>query len=132
MTSNGQQSLIPATLAARRLGISRQSLRRLIRQGEVNAVRVGNLQRVYIPQDEIDRIVSGRNAHISATKLAGANENLGDLSQPIPTVTSSPTSIEDIMTMPIPVEERWKLLTSSQLPRDRAFLNAMLALVDEC
>jgi len=63
------------TQAARKLGISRQSLQRLIRAGEVSVVKVGNMRIPFVPRTEIDRIVSGR------PKAAAANENAADGSQ---------------------------------------------------
>ena len=116
------QLLMPAAQAARKMGISRQSLRRLIHQEAIRAVRIGNLQRVYIPQGEIDRII----------KPSTANVNLSDHSQPFPTVTDSPQSIVAIMAMPIHFEERWKLLQhASPFPRNNEFFNAIMALVAE-
>jgi hypothetical protein len=56
----GEQLLIPAARAAWKLGISRQSLRRLIKAGEVKAVKIGNMRGPFVPQTEIARIVSGR------------------------------------------------------------------------
>ena len=88
--TDGSRNLVPATQAAKKLGISRQSLRRLISRREVKAVKVGNLQRVYIAQGEIDPIVGGRNfqAQDSAeAKLATPNENLRNTSQPVQPVT---------------------------------------------
>jgi excisionase family DNA binding protein len=49
--------LIPATQAARKLGISRRTLTKHIGAGLIRSVKVGS--RASIPQSEIDRIVNG-------------------------------------------------------------------------
>jgi excisionase family DNA binding protein len=49
--------LIPVARAARRLGISRDTIDRLIKTSEVRVVKIGG--RVMVPQMEIDRIVRG-------------------------------------------------------------------------
>src|SRR5262249_9564262 len=79
-----QQSLVLATVAARRLGISRQALERLIKRKEIKAIKVGNMMRVYIPQSEIDRIVCGRDCEPAgeATKHAVGLENSSDRPKP--------------------------------------------------
>jgi hypothetical protein len=60
------QLLIPAVQAARNLGITRRALRNRINVGLVRSVHVG--PRVYIPKTEIERIVNGEPAPISAPK----------------------------------------------------------------
>lgn len=49
--------IIPFSEAARKLHICRTTLRKRIRSGEIKAVSVG--PRLFVPQAELDRIVSG-------------------------------------------------------------------------
>ena len=90
-----QRSLVLATVAARRLGISRQSLRRLIKRKEIKAIKVGHIMRVYIPQSEIDRIVSGKSLEVSRDDVepATGQDNFSDPPQPFPIDAASARTI---------------------------------------
>jgi len=66
--TTGGQLLMPAAEAARKLGMSRWTLNRRIEAKEIRAVKVG--PRRFIPQSEIERIISGQSAQISAPKPA--------------------------------------------------------------
>lgn len=88
--------LIPLAGAAGKLGISRQSLRRQIKQGQVDAVRIGRMRKLLISQVEIDRIVNGR------PKLTTVADSLTDSSQTVSSETNSsqtsPERTERILT----------------------------------
>ena len=90
-----QRSLVLATVAARRLGISRQSLRRLIKRKEIKAIKVGHIMRVYIPQSEIDRIVSGKSLEVSRDDVepATGQDNFSDPSEPFPIDATSARTV---------------------------------------
>ena len=47
-------SLVPIRLAARQLSVSPDTVRRLIRRGELRSVRIG--KSVRIPSDDLDRL----------------------------------------------------------------------------
>ena len=68
--------LVPATRAARNLGITRRTLRKHIEAGVVRSVRM--CSRTYIPQGEIDRIVNGEPSQISTPKPDTANSVSGE------------------------------------------------------
>lgn len=68
--------LVPATEAARKLGITRRTLRKRIEAGLVRSVKT--FSRTYIPQREIDRIVNGEPCQISAPKPDTANSVSGE------------------------------------------------------
>ena len=69
--------------AAGKLGISRQSLRRQIKQGQINAVRIGRMRKLLISQVEIDRLVNGR------PKLTTVADSPKDSSQTASSETNS-------------------------------------------
>jgi excisionase family DNA binding protein len=64
-----EQLLVPAASAARKLGVSRWTLKRLIKAKEIRAVKVGH--RRFIPQSEIETLVNGEPVQI--TKPAKAD-----------------------------------------------------------
>jgi excisionase family DNA binding protein len=69
MRENDDPQLIPVARAAKRLGISRDTIDRLIKTEEVRVVKIGG--RVMVPQMEVDRIVMGRTreaAQITASQ----------------------------------------------------------------
>jgi hypothetical protein len=68
--------LVPASEAARKLGVTRRTLRKRIEAGLVRSVKA--FSRTYIPQREIDRIVNGEPSQISAPKPDTANPVSGE------------------------------------------------------
>jgi len=70
------QLLIPAAKAAKKLGMSRWTLKRRIDAKEIKAVKVG--PRMFIPQSDIDRLLGIPPAQTSAVKPATANQLSSD------------------------------------------------------
>jgi excisionase family DNA binding protein len=71
--------LIAVARAAKRLGISRDTIDRLIKTGEVRVVRIGG--RVMVPQMEIERIVMGQareSAEITAAQPVRTRATVSD------------------------------------------------------
>ena len=75
----GGQLLVPATQAARKLGISRRTLTKHIGAGLIRSVKVGS--RVSIPQSEIDRIVNGEAKPETATGISSSGKSAEHLCQ---------------------------------------------------
>jgi len=73
------QLLIPATQAARKLGITRQTLRKHIKAGLLRSVKVGS--RSSILQSEIDRIVRGEAKPETPTGISASGKNAGNVCQ---------------------------------------------------
>jgi hypothetical protein len=75
------QLLVPATQAAKKLGISRRTLKRHVGAGLVRSVTMG--ARTFVAQREINRLVSGESAPAqNETKPEAANQISGEVSNP--------------------------------------------------
>jgi excisionase family DNA binding protein len=79
MNMTDGQLLIPATQAARKLGISRRTLTKHIGAGLIRSVKVGS--RSSIPQSEIDRIVKGEPKPETPSVISSSGKSAENLCQ---------------------------------------------------
>jgi excisionase family DNA binding protein len=70
------QLLMPSVRLARKMGISRRTLKKRIDSKEIKAVKIG--PRMFIPQNEIDRLMGISPGQTSAPKPETANSVSGD------------------------------------------------------
>jgi excisionase family DNA binding protein len=93
------QLLMPSVRLARKMGISRRTLKKRIDSKEIKAVKIG--PRMFIPQNEIDRLMGISSGQISALKPATPNQVSGDAAewvQTLPNAAKSPKArLEDIL-----------------------------------
>jgi hypothetical protein len=93
------QLLMPSVRLARKMGISRRTLKKRIDSQEIKAVKIG--PRMFIPQNEIDRLMGISSGQISAPKPATPNRVSGDAAewvQTLPNAAKSPKArLDDIL-----------------------------------
>jgi excisionase family DNA binding protein len=93
------QLLMPSVRLARKMGISRRTLKKRIDSHEIKAVKIG--PRMFIPQNEIDRLMGISSGQISAPKPATPNQVSGDGAewvQTLPNAAKSPKGrLDDIL-----------------------------------
>src|SRR5258707_1799221 len=93
------QLLMPSVRLARKMGISRRTLKRRIDSQEIKAIKIG--PRMFIPQNEIDRLMGISSGQLSAPKPARPNQVTGDAAewgQTLPNAAKSPkVRLDDIL-----------------------------------
>jgi excisionase family DNA binding protein len=85
------QLLMPSVRLARKMGISRRTLKKRIDSQEIKAIKIG--PRMFIPQSEIDRLLGISSGQISTPKPAMANQVSGvaaEWRQALPNAPKSP------------------------------------------